>query len=70
MSAPIQKFIDRLQGLEARGARDLSMTIQEAKSLHAELTRLLLDLNEYKSRELAAKSGEEVIKVEIAGGKF
>lgn len=70
MSAPIQKFVERLQGLESRGARDLSMSIQEAKSLHAEMTRLLLELNEYKTKELANKSGEEIIKVEIVGGKF
>jgi hypothetical protein len=70
MSAPIQKFIDRIQGLEARGSKDFTMSLAEAKSVQAEITRLLLELNEYKTREIAESKQEQVITVEIAGNKF
>jgi hypothetical protein len=70
MSAPIQKFIDRIQGFEARGSKDFTMSLAEAKSIQADVTRLLLELNDYKTREIMATKQDEVIKVEIAGAKF
>ena len=65
----LQKFIDRIQGTEARGLKDLSIPLTDAKAMHAELTRLLLDLQALK--EAAAKQPEEeVIQVSINGGSF
>jgi hypothetical protein len=65
----LQKFIDRVQGTEARGLKDLSIPLSDAKSMHAELTRLLLELQNF--RESAAKPAEEeVIQVSINGGTF
>jgi hypothetical protein len=37
MSLHLQKFVDRVRGLEARGGRDLVMSITEAKDLHADI---------------------------------
>ena len=39
----IQRFVERLQGFEARGQKDFSMPIKDAKDLHADITKLLLD---------------------------
>jgi len=65
----LQKFIDRVQGTEARGLKDLSIPLTDAKAMHAELTRLLLDLQTLK--EAAAKQpSEEVIQVAVNGGSF
>jgi hypothetical protein len=65
----LQKFIDRVQGTEARGLKDLSIPLSDAKSMHAELTRLLLELQNF--RESAANPAEEeVIQVSINGGTF
>ena len=65
----LQKFIDRVQGTEARGLKDLSIPLSDAKAMHAELTRLLLDLQTFKE-VMANKPAEEVIQVSINGGSF
>lgn len=65
----IQKFIERLQGFEARGARDFTMPIKDAKDLHADLTRLLITLQ--AARESAVNSAQDnEITVEMKGGSF
>ena len=69
MSIHLQKFIERLQGFEARGAKDFIMPITDAKGMHADLTRLLLDLAELKEAVVAAKK-DEVITVKMDGGPF
>ena len=69
MSIHINRFIDRLQGFEARGAKDFMMPIADAKGMHADITRLLLELESL--RENAAKSEEDqVITVQMDGGSF
>jgi hypothetical protein len=69
MSIHLQKFIERLQGFEARGAKDFIMPITDAKGMHADLTRLLLDLTELKETAVAAKK-DEIITVKMVGGSF
>ena len=65
----IQRFIERLQGYEARGARDFTMPIKDAKDLHADLTRLLIALQ--AARESAVNAVQESeITVEMKGGAF
>jgi hypothetical protein len=65
----IQKFVDRVRGHEARGARDFVMTMNEARDLHADITRLLLSLQALQ--EQATKTNNtEVVQVEIGGGQF
>ena len=69
MTMHIQKFVDRVRGHEARGARDFVMTMNEAKDLHADITRLLLSLQTLQ--EQATKTNNnEVVQVEIGGGQF
>ena len=69
MSIHINRFIDRLQGFEARGAKDFMMPIADAKGIHADITRLLLELETL--RENVAKSGDDqVITVQVDGGSF
>lgn len=67
MSIHIQRFVDRLRGFESRGAKDFIMPLQEAKDLHADITRLLVTLETLRQAE---PTTEEVIKVEITGGGF
>jgi hypothetical protein len=67
----LQKFIDRVQGAEARGLKDFSMPMTDAKAMHSDLTRLLLDMQ--KIRELLehqAQASDDTITVEMTGGKF
>jgi hypothetical protein len=65
----LQKFVDRVRGHEARGARDFVMTMTEAKDLHADITRLLLQLQDLQAQAVKNR-GDEVIQVQIGGGQF
>ena len=69
MTVHINKFIDRVRSQESRGARDLVLTIQDARDLHADITRLLLELQ--RLREAAAAGPEnQVVEVRMNGGRF
>jgi len=58
-----------VRGHEARGARDFVMTMNEARDLHADITRLLISLQTLQ--EQATKTNNtEVVQVEIGGGQF
>lgn len=66
----IQKFIERLQGHDARASKDFIMSMKDAKDLHADLTRLLLTIEHLRSEREQPKTEDEVITVEMDGGKF
>lgn len=69
MTIHLTKFVDRVRGHESRGARDFTMSMNDARDLHADITRLLLEL--HSLREQTANSGpEEVIQVKMNGGSF
>ena len=65
----IQRYIERLQGFEARGQRDFVMSIKDAKDLHADITKLLLALEALREQQ-AETSKDQVIQVEMGGGSF
>ena len=65
----LQKFIDRVQGTEARGLRDMSIPLSDAKAMSVEITRILLELQSYRE-QMAAKPATEVIEVSMDGGTF
>ena len=62
----IQRFIERLQGSDARGNREFSMSMSDAKNLHADITRLLLQCQELQQ----SRSQEEVVEIQVQGGGF
>lgn len=61
------RFIDSIKAHEARGQRDLTMSLRDAKDLHADITKLLLLTEELRRQQTAA---EETVTVELAGGSF
>lgn len=65
----VERFIDRLRGAEARGARDFNMSMTEAKDLHADITRLLLQLENLRN-QAAESQKQEAITVSVDGGRF
>ena len=69
MTIHLQKFVDRVRGQEARGARDLIMTINVARDLHADITRLLLTLQSLQEQHTKTAT-TDVIRVEMQGGEF
>jgi hypothetical protein len=70
MSTHLQRFIDRVRGFEARGAKDFNMSMTDAKDLHADITRLLIDLNTLREAAIITHTQDSVVTVEIDGGTF
>ncbi len=68
MSLHINRFIDLIKAQESRGGRDITMSLRDAKDLHADITKLLLVLESLRSQSTSAR--DEVIKVELTGGTF
>lgn len=64
----INKFIERLQGFEARAAKDFIMPVKDAKDLHADITRLLLTLETL--RQTPTPTADDAISIEVHGGSF
>lgn len=69
MSLHINRFVDSIKAHEARGQRDFSMTLRDAKDLHSDITKLLLTLEAMRSTTVTAPQ-EQVISVELTGGSF
>jgi hypothetical protein len=69
MTIHLTKFVDRVAGHEARGARDFVMSMSDAKNMHADITRLLLELHDLREQTIRAQE-EAIVEVKIAGGSF
>jgi DNA primase len=69
MTMHLTKFVDRVRGHEARGSRDFVMSMHDAKDLHADITRLLIELHDFREQR-AQPPQEEVITVKMDGGSF
>jgi hypothetical protein len=70
MTIHLQRFIDRVRGADARGTRDFTMSMTDAKDLHADITRLLLDLHTLKESIADKVNRDRAEAVEITGGTF
>jgi hypothetical protein len=68
MSLHINRFVDSIKAHESRGQRDFTMTLRDAKDLHADITKLLLTLE--AMRPAGGNTQEQVISVELTGGSF
>jgi hypothetical protein len=69
MSIHLQRFVDRVQGNESRGLKDFTMSMTDARALHADLTRLLIELQALRE-VVVARPQEEVVTVNMDGGAF
>jgi len=67
MSLHIHRFVDSIKAHEARGQRDFMMPLRDAKDLHADITKLLLTLEQMREQQTR---GTEVVEVQITGGSF
>jgi len=64
----INKFVDRLKAVEGRALREVTMSLAEARDLHADITRLLVivqDLHEQRQQNI-----ENSTDLEVDGGRF
>jgi len=69
MTIHLSKFVERVQGQQARGARDFIMSMKDAQDLHADITRLLLELQALREQTVQTLQQEE-ITVKMDGGTF
>ena len=69
MSLHINRFVDSLKAHEARGQRDFTMSIRDAKDLHSDITKLLLRLNAL-TEQLTEQQAQQTITVEVEGKPF
>ena len=69
MSLHINRFIDRVQGMDLRSGQSITITVAEARDLVADLARVLLELDTLRSVAVDNHS-EEVITVQVNGGRF
>lgn len=62
----IRKFIDRVAQCDATNAQDFVWNMQDAKNLHGDITKLLLDI------ELLQKNNqtEQPSEIEVDGGTW
>ena len=67
MSLHINRFVDAIKAAESRSQRDVSMTIHEARDLHADITKLLLALQGLQEQIQQAQTG---VTIELNGGDF
>ena len=67
MSLHINRFVDSIKAHESRGQKDFTMSLKDAKDLHADITKLLLVLEQL--RQPTGKT-DDAIQVEITGGTF
>lgn len=65
----VQKFVDRVRAFESRGTKDFSMSMSDAKDLHADITRMLVQLENLKTPANNAPV-QGTVTVQIEGGTF
>lgn len=61
----IKRFLDKLTTFEGKNNKDIVLTMQDARGLRDDITKLLLDKTEQEKQK-----NEEVIKININGGSF
>jgi len=62
----INNFVDKIKALESQNSKQFSMSMREAKDLHADITKLLLALQILQENK-AKNSSNEVVQVELQG---
>jgi hypothetical protein len=62
----IRKFIDRVQACESKGVNDFVWPMADARNLHGDITKLLLDIELLKQ----TRNSQEVVQVEVSGGDW
>lgn len=67
MSLHIHRFVDLIKATEARGQRDLFMTVKDAKDLHADITKLLVTLEQLREQ---LDQQQAAVSIQLDGGGF
>lgn len=63
----IDRFVDRLQHFNSRGAKEFNCSIVDARALHADITKLMSELHDLQEK---VYQQDKVIQIELNGGNF
>lgn len=66
----IQKFINKIRSFDARGVRDFTMPLSDAKDLHTEITSLLLQIEDMRTKLIAQNEDQGTTEIIMNGGSF
>lgn len=69
MSLHITRFLEKVRAAESRQQRDITLTVTEARDLHADITRLLLALTALQE-SAASRSQDTGGPITLDGGNF
>jgi hypothetical protein len=70
MSLHINRFVDRVKAADARNQRDFTMSMADAKDLHADITKLLLALQVLQEQRSVPAAAISDTDIEVNGGSF
>jgi hypothetical protein len=70
MSLHINRFVDRVKAADARTQRDFTMSMTDAKDLHADITKLLLALQVLQEQRPTPATAVSDANIEVNGGTF
>jgi hypothetical protein len=70
MSLHINRFVDRVKAADARTQRDFTMSMADAKDLHADITKLLLALQVLQEQRPTSAAVVSDANIEVDGGTF
>jgi hypothetical protein len=66
----IKKFNDKLKIMNQSGARDLTLSAQEARGLHADIFELMGLITKLSSRQSIQEDPNKTVQVLVSGGSF
>lgn len=65
----INKFVDRVRAMESRPHRELAMSLAEARDLHADITKLLVIVQDLHERT-STTTTTQTVDIQVDGGNF
>ena len=65
----INRYLDRLKAANDRNQREFTQCFGDARDLHADITKLLVVLQDYHEKAMSAKNNTSVT-IEMGGGSF
>ena len=69
LSIHIKNFNDRVKAMNQTHSRELTMSAQDARNLHADIFAVLALITELSNR-LASQTDQSVVEVVMDGGNF
>ena len=70
LSLHLKTFNDRIKVMNQTNSKDLTLTVLEARNIHAGIFELLTKINDHTEFKKAQEEQETLVSVEMDGGDF